>query len=63
MSVDIMDPFAAIGLAGNIVTRIDFGFKIVGKAREIQITISGATADSESLASMEARFYSVVDSV
>ncbi len=40
-----MDPFSAIGLAGNIIAFIDFGFKTISAAREIYKAPSGATAE------------------
>ena|SRR5438034_577290 len=44
-----MDPFTAIGLAGNIITFIDFGFQVVSTAREIYGSNSGTTSENEDL--------------
>ncbi|KAF4462071.1 P-loop containing nucleoside triphosphate hydrolase [Fusarium albosuccineum] len=44
-----MDPFAAIGLAGNIIAFVDFGFKVVNAAREFKDSASGNTAENEHL--------------
>ena len=45
-----MDPFTAIGLAGNIITFVDFGFEVVSTAREIYGSNSGATSENKDLA-------------
>ncbi|KAG8158623.1 hypothetical protein KVR01_011745 [Diaporthe batatas] len=58
-----MDPFSAIGLAGNIVGFLDFGFKLLAKAREIQASSSGAAAANESLVSLTQRFQQVTASL
>ncbi|KAK0644378.1 hypothetical protein B0T16DRAFT_460440 [Cercophora newfieldiana] len=50
-----MDPFSAIGLAGNIVAFLDVGHKLLKGANNIHSAASGATADNESLASMALR--------
>ncbi|KAM5341786.1 hypothetical protein ACJ41O_014817 [Fusarium nematophilum] len=42
-----MDPFAAIGLAGNIIAFIDFGFKVVQAAKEVKDSASGASAEND----------------
>lgn len=44
-----IDPLTAIGLAGNIVQFIDFGTKIVSKARDIHTSAVGATRDVSDL--------------
>jgi hypothetical protein len=44
-----MDPFTAIGLAGNIIEFIDFGFEVVSVAREIYGSNSGATSENKDL--------------
>ncbi|KAI0852048.1 hypothetical protein F5Y00DRAFT_274270 [Daldinia vernicosa] len=50
-----MDPFAAIGFAGNIITFVDFGFKLISAANNIYESKSGASADNEDLSSMTGR--------
>lgn len=44
-----MDPFTAIGLAGNIIAFIDFGFEVVSTARDIYCSNSGATSENKDL--------------
>jgi hypothetical protein len=44
-----MDSFAAIGLAGNIITFIDFGFEVVSAAREIYSSTTGTTSENKDL--------------
>src|SRR4051794_16222482 len=51
-----MDPFTAIGLAGTILTFVDVGVKVLGAARKMRASASGATDENESLASMSLRF-------
>ncbi|CAJ2502582.1 Uu.00g099760.m01.CDS01 [Anthostomella pinea] len=55
-----MDPFAAIGLAGNIVAFVDFGYKLVAAAKSIHTSASGSSEHNEDLASMTRHFRSVV---
>ncbi|KAI1800955.1 hypothetical protein F4811DRAFT_564394 [Daldinia bambusicola] len=50
-----MDPFAAIGLAGNIVTFVDFGFKLIFTAKNIYKSESGSSTDNEDLSFMTQR--------
>jgi hypothetical protein len=44
-----MDPFSAIGLAGNIITFLDFGYKVVSAARYIHSSPAGLAEENESL--------------
>lgn len=44
-----MDPFTAIGLAGNIVAFIDFSYKVISGVSKIRSTLSGMTPENESL--------------
>lgn len=44
-----MDPFTAIGLVGNIVTFLDFGYKLISTAKGIYTSGSGATAYNDDL--------------
>ncbi|OTA81348.1 hypothetical protein M434DRAFT_37581 [Hypoxylon sp. CO27-5] len=44
-----MDPFTAIGLAGNIITFLDFGYKLISTAKGIYTSASGAIAYNENL--------------
>ncbi|KAI1766523.1 hypothetical protein GGR53DRAFT_209226 [Hypoxylon sp. FL1150] len=44
-----MDTFAAIGLAGNIITFLDFGYELISAAKDIYKSTSGASADNDDL--------------
>jgi len=44
-----MDPLTAIGLVGNILQFIDFSCKLFERARSIQRSAKGATAEDENL--------------
>jgi regulator of extracellular matrix RemA (YlzA/DUF370 family) len=44
-----MDPVTAFGLAGTILTFIDYGYKTVVVARDIYNSAKGATPDNERL--------------
>ncbi|KAG4261540.1 hypothetical protein FPRO03_11557 [Fusarium proliferatum] len=51
-----MDPFTAIGLAGNILTFIDIGLRLVNQTKGIYDSTSNSTAENDSLSVMAARF-------
>lgn len=51
-----MDPFTAIGLAGNILTFIDIGFKLVNQTKGVYDSTSNSTAENDSLSIMATRF-------
>ncbi|KAG5811661.1 hypothetical protein H9Q74_004546 [Fusarium xylarioides] len=51
-----MDPFTAIGLAGNILTFIDIGLRLVTQTKGIYDSTSNSTAENDSLSVMAARF-------
>ncbi|KAG5780784.1 hypothetical protein H9Q73_005548 [Fusarium xylarioides] len=51
-----MDPFTAIGLAGNILTFIDIGLRLVSQTKGIYDSKSNSTAENDSLSVMTARF-------
>jgi hypothetical protein len=40
-----MDPFAALGVAGNIIQFVDFAFKLISESREIHHATDGMGAD------------------
>jgi hypothetical protein len=42
----VLDPFTAIGLAGNIVQFVDFSIKIVSKASEIKQSTDGVLREN-----------------
>ena len=58
-----MDPFTAIGLAGNIITFLDYGYKLVRKAKEIHASASGASADNENITLLTKSFQDVASSL
>jgi hypothetical protein len=45
----MLDPIAALGVAGNIVQFIDFGLKATSKAREIHRSANGALEENDDL--------------
>jgi hypothetical protein len=47
-----MDPFAAIGLASNIVQFVDYSTKLINGARDIYDSASGMTEENKSLESI-----------
>ncbi|PNP76022.1 hypothetical protein FNYG_10580 [Fusarium nygamai] len=51
-----MDPFTAIGLAGNILTFIDIGLKFVSQTKGIYDSQSNSTAENDNLSIMATRF-------
>ncbi|KAF5235700.1 hypothetical protein FANTH_11579 [Fusarium anthophilum] len=51
-----MDPFTAIGLAGNILTFIDIGFRLVSQTKGIYDSKSNSTVENDSLSVMTTRF-------
>ncbi|KAL1966174.1 hypothetical protein VTN77DRAFT_4726 [Rasamsonia byssochlamydoides] len=58
-----MDPFTAIGLAGNIIAFIDFGFEVVSAAQEIYASKTGTTPENEHLDFLAGKVYSLVISL
>ncbi|XDG03225.1 hypothetical protein ABKA04_002840 [Annulohypoxylon sp. FPYF3050] len=44
-----MDPFTAIGLVGNIIAFLDFGYKLVSATKDIHASASGSSAYNEDL--------------
>lgn len=58
-----MDPFSAIGLASNIITFLEFGYDVLSKARDIQVSASGASSTNASLSSMAQRLDEVASSL
>ncbi|KAG9495663.1 hypothetical protein J7337_012217 [Fusarium musae] len=55
-----MDPFTAIGLAGNILTFIDIGLKFVSQTKGIYDSQSSSTAENDNLSIMATRFTSAM---
>jgi hypothetical protein len=47
-----MDPFTALGLAGNLVQFVDFAWKLVTETREIAISADGSNENTRSLTSI-----------
>ncbi|KAI1087116.1 hypothetical protein F5B19DRAFT_90074 [Rostrohypoxylon terebratum] len=46
-----MDPFSAIGLAGNIIAFLDFGYKLLSKSKDIYKSTTGTTTLNNELLS------------
>ncbi|KAI1460925.1 hypothetical protein F4805DRAFT_350084 [Annulohypoxylon moriforme] len=44
-----MDPFTAIGLAGNIIAFLDFGYKLISATKDIHASASGLSAHDDDL--------------
>ncbi|KAI1106947.1 hypothetical protein F4804DRAFT_299643 [Jackrogersella minutella] len=55
-----MDPFSAIGLAGNVITFIDFGYKLLSTAKAIYTSTSGTSSLNEELESAARQLQGVV---
>ncbi|KAF4436097.1 small s [Fusarium acutatum] len=51
-----MDPFTAIGLAGNILTFIDIGLRLASQTKGIYDSKSNSTAENDNLGVMATRF-------
>ena len=47
--VMVLDPFSALGLAGNIVQFVDFASKLFSKSKELYKSSSGATKENQEL--------------
>jgi hypothetical protein len=45
----VLDPFSALGLAGNIVQFVDFSSELFSKSKEIYKSASGATGENQEL--------------
>jgi hypothetical protein len=58
-----MDPLAAIGLAGNILAFLDFGYKLVSKAKHIHESASGNSAHNEDMLFMTRQFQTVTANI
>lgn len=57
-----MDPLTAIGLAGNIISFVDFSLKTISRAKQLYESAGGATAENEELESLVKNWKSLVDS-
>lgn len=57
-----MDPFAAIGLAGNIITFLEFGYNVISAARHMN-SVTGASSSNQALASMTEQLNKTVTSL
>ncbi|TVY35313.1 hypothetical protein LSUB1_G005650 [Lachnellula subtilissima] len=57
-----MDPLTAVGLAGNIISFVDFSLKTLSKAKQLYESASGATAENEELESLTKDLKSLIDS-
>ncbi len=45
----VLDPLSAIGLAGNVITFVEFGCSLLSKSREIYVSASGSTSENDQL--------------
>ena|SRR5579871_3494220 len=54
-----MDPFTAIGLAGNVITFLEFGYSVISKVKEIGNSTSGGSSSNQALASVAKRLQDV----
>ena len=55
----VLDPFSALGLAGNIAQFIQFGSDVFSKSREIAKATSGASLENEELGSAVQRLQKI----
>ncbi|KAI1418066.1 hypothetical protein F5Y13DRAFT_150473 [Hypoxylon sp. FL1857] len=58
-----MDPFTAIGLAGNIITFLDFGYKLISTAKSIRTSASGASAYNDDLSYQTKQIQQLADNL
>jgi hypothetical protein len=56
-----MDPLTAVGLAGNIITFVDFSIEVLSRARQLHDSASGATAENEELESLTKNLKALAD--
>jgi hypothetical protein len=56
-----MDPLTAAGLAGNIITFVDFSTKVLSRARQLYESASGATAENDELESLTKNLKGLAD--
>lgn len=56
-----MDPFSALGLAGNIITFIDFSSKLVSAASKVHQSVSGLPEDLEDAAAVTKSLQALLD--
>ena len=55
----VLDPFSALGIAGNIVQFIHLGSEVLGRTREISRAASGASLENEELGSAVQRLQKI----
>ncbi|KAK4645806.1 hypothetical protein QC761_204800 [Podospora bellae-mahoneyi] len=58
-----MDPLTSISLVANVAAFVDFGFKIVSAAREVQSSTSGTTATNVNAEVLTINFRTVVANI
>jgi hypothetical protein len=56
-----MDPLTAVGLAGNIITFVDFSIEVLYRARQLYDSASGATAENEELEGLTKNLKALAD--
>ena len=57
----VLDPFTALGLAGNVVQFVDFGSKLVSEARDIYRSTSGNSTRNAQLLNSAGSFRRLSD--
>jgi len=59
----VVDPFSALGVAGNIVQFLDFGSKLVSKGREIYSSADGSSITNVELEIISQDLHEITDSL
>jgi hypothetical protein len=59
----VVDPFSALGVAGNIVQFLDFGSKLVSKGKEIYTSADGSSVTNVELEFISQDLHSIADSL
>lgn len=56
-----MDPLTALGLASNVVQFIDFGLKVISKARQLGESVDGTLKENSEIEDVTRRFIELLD--
>jgi hypothetical protein len=59
----MIDPFSALGVAGNIVQFLDFGSKLISKGKEIYISADGSSITNVDLEIISQDLHEITDSL
>jgi hypothetical protein len=57
----MLDPLTALGLAGNIITFVDYSTKVLSRGRELYESATGSTEENEELESLTRNLKDLVD--